>query len=223
MEKIGILAYGSLINNPGKEIEDVLEKREDIKELFFETPFKVEFARRSNITRGGAPTLVRVEEDGSAVKGKILVLKESVSENKAKGMLYRREAGKVGTQIPYNPPSSPGRNTIIIEGLDENDIAAIKGWDILPRIGIKLVLYATIGENVPIKGRTPIKLAEWAITSARREEIAKEKKDGISYLIDVKSCGIETPLSDKYEEEILLETGTRSLEEAWEVCRRDHW
>jgi len=220
MNSIGILAYGSLINNPGKEIEDALLKREDVRDLFLKTPFKVEFARRSKITRGGAPTLVRVKKGGSIVEGKILVLKDSVLEEYAEGMLFRREANKVGTQIPYNPPSSPGPNTIIIEWLDESDIAAIEGWNILPRRGIKFVLFATIGENIPTKDRTPHKLAEFAIKSAHEEDIAKEKKDGISYLMDIKSCGIKTPLMDKYEEEILKKTGTSSLEKAWEICRK---
>jgi hypothetical protein len=50
---LGILAFGSLIDNPGAEIEAALVGRK----LNIRTPFGVEFAR-SSIKRGGAPTLV---------------------------------------------------------------------------------------------------------------------------------------------------------------------
>jgi len=57
MGSIGILAYGSLIEEPGKEIEPLIrERRKGIK-----TPFSIEFARSSS-TRDGAPTLVPVED-----------------------------------------------------------------------------------------------------------------------------------------------------------------
>src|SRR3954447_17111626 len=55
--KVGILAYGSLIDNPGAEIEAALISREaDIL-----TPFGVEFARSSS-KGSGAPTLVPVRD-----------------------------------------------------------------------------------------------------------------------------------------------------------------
>ncbi len=49
---VGILAYGSLIDDPGAEIEPVILRRIDCR-----TPFKVEFARASESRKGG-PTLV---------------------------------------------------------------------------------------------------------------------------------------------------------------------
>ena len=49
---VGILAYGSLIADPGVEIGPLIVRR--IETL---TPFSVEFARFS-ATRGGAPTAV---------------------------------------------------------------------------------------------------------------------------------------------------------------------
>ena len=55
MEKIGILAYGSLIDDPGIEIEPLIKKR--IKNI--QTPFKIEIARKST-TRGDGPTLIPV-------------------------------------------------------------------------------------------------------------------------------------------------------------------
>ena len=42
----------------------------------------------------------------------------------------------------------------------------------------------------------------------------QDGKDGISYLIDAKRCGIQTQLSPDYEKEILRLTGTDSLEAA---------
>ena len=50
---IGILAYGSLIDDPGREIEPLIIRR--LKGV--ETPFQIEFARSSS-TRDGAPTLI---------------------------------------------------------------------------------------------------------------------------------------------------------------------
>jgi hypothetical protein len=47
---VGILAYGSLIDNPGREIEAALVGRKPN----VRTPFGVEFGR-SSIKRGGAP------------------------------------------------------------------------------------------------------------------------------------------------------------------------
>ena len=50
---IGILAYGSLIDDPGREIEPLIIS--GIKEV--DTPFRIEFARASR-TRDGAPKLI---------------------------------------------------------------------------------------------------------------------------------------------------------------------
>jgi hypothetical protein len=47
---VGILTYGSLIGDPGPEIEEV--RTRTIEGLT--TPFSVEFARMSGKTRGGA-------------------------------------------------------------------------------------------------------------------------------------------------------------------------
>ncbi len=56
---IGILAFGSLMDNPDAEIDAALIGRK----LNVCTPFGVEFAR-STIGRGGAPTLVPVQQGG---------------------------------------------------------------------------------------------------------------------------------------------------------------
>ncbi len=61
--EFGILAFGSLIDDPGQEILDVENCRIDC-----ETPFNVEFARKSGKTRSYAPTLIPVEQGGKKVK-----------------------------------------------------------------------------------------------------------------------------------------------------------
>jgi hypothetical protein len=50
---IGILAFGSLIDDPGEEIANVISG----DPIIVETPFPVEYGRFS-LSRGGAPTLV---------------------------------------------------------------------------------------------------------------------------------------------------------------------
>ena len=73
--------------------------------------------------------------------------------------------------------------------------------------GIETVLYTRIGAN--IDDLTASKLAKLAVDSARPRQ---DGKDGISYLMNAKKCGIQTPLSLDYENEILRLTGTDSLE-----------
>ena len=75
-ETVGILAYGSLIDNPGDEIAAATVRT--IEEV--ETPFSVELARSSD-GRGGAPTLVPVDKGGARVRAQIFVL--DVSEEEA--------------------------------------------------------------------------------------------------------------------------------------------
>ncbi len=113
---IGILAFGSLINDPGAEIEASIVGRK----LNIRTPFNVEFAR-SSMGRGGAPTLVPVRRGGSPVSGQILLL--NVSEKEAKDRLWRRELNKVGKGGNYIHRDRPGPNTLIIERYE-----ILKAW-----------------------------------------------------------------------------------------------
>ena len=76
---IGILAYGSLIHEPGCEIAPAI-----IRQIFCRTPFKVEYARKSN-SRNGAPTLVP-DNRGTKVTAQILVVDLTLCE--AKDCLY---------------------------------------------------------------------------------------------------------------------------------------
>ncbi len=188
---VSILAYGSLIVDPGCEINAVIShKPQGVK-----TPFNVEFARSSS-SRGGAPTLVPVQERGAPVKAVILVLKEQVTVKEAKDMLYRREIHQVCSEESYNPCCSPGPNTVCIKEL--KDFA-----------GIATTIYTAIEPN--IKERTSNQLARLAIQSVGKTE---KGRDGISYLINAKSAGVETPLMKEYEKEILRQTKTANLEAA---------
>jgi hypothetical protein len=105
---LGILAFGSLIDSPGAEIEAALVGRK----LQIRTPFGVEFAR-SSTKRGGAPTLVPLEQGGAPVLAQILLV--NVSEQEAKDRLWRREINRVGQGGDYTGHSNPGANTLIID------------------------------------------------------------------------------------------------------------
>ena len=85
---------------------------------------------------------------------------------------------------------------------------------------VKTRLYAGFLQNIP--NPTSEGLACLAIESAKAGAGALEK-DGIRYLIDAKRNGIQTPLTDGYEREILRQTGTQSLEETLRSVRRDAW
>ena len=199
LKEIGILAYGSLMDDPGVEIESLTVGR--IKSV--ETPFKLEFARSSRI-RNGAPTLIPVEEGGVHVKAQILILKKGIPEKKAADMLWRRETQQVGSGKVYERPALPNENTVLVERLENFH-------------NIDLVLYTKIGANIdPL---TAQKLAQHAISSAK-SGAGMKKRDGISYLINAKKQGIHTPLMPEYEKEILRKVGTKSLEDAYAKCRK---
>lgn len=198
MSGIGILAYGSLIEEPGKEIEPLIrEQRERI-----ETPFSIEFARSSS-TRDGAPTVVPVESGGCRVYATILVLDAGVSLEKAEDLLWRRETRNECSDKHYVPPSEPNLNRMVVERLSNFT-------------EIDVVIYTKLGAN--ITDLSAAKLADLAIKSAKAEA-GRTGRDGISYLISVKGQGISTPLMPGYENEILRKTGASSLEDALSRCR----
>ena len=72
-KEFGILAFGSLINEPGPELNARIVMR-----IKTQTPFPVEYGRYSGRTRGGAPTLVP-HTKGAPVRAEILVLDDDVS------------------------------------------------------------------------------------------------------------------------------------------------
>jgi hypothetical protein len=187
---LGILAYGSLLTSPGPEIASVTVER--IKNV--ETPFKVEFARKSK-TRGYAPTLIPVGVGGAQVKAEILVIRDDFAPDLAADMLWRRETHQTGRQR-YRRPDVIGRDDVIVETI--HDLS-----------GVRTVLYAKIGQNIDsLSARA---LAELAIHSV---QTASRGDDGITYLMDVKQSGVETPLMRGYESEILRQTRTKNLQVA---------
>jgi hypothetical protein len=190
----GIFGFGSLISDPGEELIAATASRREL-----ETPFAVEYGRSSN-TRGGAPTLVPVATGGSKVKATVFVLKESVSEQEAEDILYRRERHKVGSGLTYDPSGKPSKNRIVVAA-----------WPNL--IGLEKIFYTDFDDSGKLTNPTPVLLARLAVDSARNPEVP-EGNDGISYLMNAKKAGIITPLSAGYEKEILALTGTATLEEA---------
>ena len=197
---IGILAYGSLIPNPGAEIGPVTVRRIG----GVETPFRVEFSRSSRV-RDGAPTLVPVERGGARVSGVVLVLHDSVSETAAQDMLYRRERNRVGSGDRYADvdPADP----------DSAFLGRLDGF-----AGLDVVFHAALRAN--IEEPAPELLARLAIASAGAPSGAAGR-DGIRYLMDAKQSGIVTPLMDGYEAAILRRTGGRDLEEARQIARKE--
>ena len=200
MSSIGILAYGSLIGHPGKEIEPLIRERR----LKVKTPFCIEFARKSK-KRSDAPTVIPVESGGCSVLATILVLDAGISLEKAEDLLWRRETGNECSDRHYNQPaqSNNNPNKMVVERLRNFE-------------GIGLVLYTKLGAN--ITDISPSKLADLAIASVKAEaEAGKTGEDGISYLISLKQQGILTPMMPDYENEILKKTGTSSLEKALDM------
>lgn len=185
---IAILAYGSLIDDPGSELTPVITDS-----LTITTPFPVEYARSSH-KRGGGPTLIPVL-DGIRVSARLLVLTSSITISEAKDMLWRRETGMAtGT---YNPPNRHTPNTVLID-----EFFDFPGY---------IALSTRIASN--INPLTADRLAELAIQSAMNRNIAR-KENGIAYLQRAKNAGIATQLTNVYEAAILRQTGATSLEHA---------
>jgi hypothetical protein len=189
---LGILAYGSLIDDPGDKIAAATLNRRKMT-----TPFSIEFGRSSG-TRGSAPTLVPVSSGGAPVNAVLLVLKDSVSEDDAASMLWRRETRKTDSTKRYIRPKQPGPNNVLVESV---------------KIGGVTVLYTDFADSGKLKSPTAKQLAEFAVTSAGDRSVP-DGRDGISYLISAKKAGIRTPLMPGYEQEILRITGAATLEEA---------
>lgn len=199
---IGILAYGSLVDDPGDELAShIVDRIQGVQ-----TPFRVEFARSSH-SRDRAPTLVPVRDGGTQVKAVLPVLDADVSPEMGKDMLYRREISAAGDLGHRYDPTASGPNAVHIGELRQEDA-----------FGLDVVLYSVIGENIsPLIAEH---LAELAIRSARCQA-GRERRDGISYLQNALANGIRTPLSGAYRHQILLKTGTASLTEAWAACRSE--
>jgi hypothetical protein len=155
---VGIIAFGSLVEDPGWELERVIERVDEIDV----TPFTVEYAR-SSASRDGAPTLVPVTTGGAAVRARVLVLSDEVEPELAHDLLYRREVWwRTGQEATYRASGGKWIAEATLRGLET-------------------VLYSAWPPNIP--DMTPARLAELAIASARLEAGA-DRRDGISYLAD---------------------------------------
>ncbi|MGQ7846383.1 hypothetical protein ACUNV4_18025 [Granulosicoccus sp. 3-233] len=198
MGRIGILAYGSLIEDPGIELGPLIVNRVvDVK-----TPFNIEFARSSR-TRDGAPTVVPVVGFGAAVMGVVLVLDESIDIELARDLLWRRETRSEGSNRHYRHAKRPVSNQIVVAQVEDFH-------------NVDTVLYTSITSNIP--NPTPPILARLAINSAAGYA-GSMGRDGISYLISLKRQLIETPLMTDYEAEILKLLGASSLRGALQHVR----
>ena len=199
VSKLGILAYGSLIDDPGAELQEIITDRL----TGVTTPFGIEFARASQ-TRDGAPVLVPVGAGGSPVMGVVLLLRAGTTEQEAMDRLYRREIHRVGCGKCYDHPP-------------DGDLNRMRIGRYAGLAGINTRHYASFQKNMP--NPTAELLGRLAIESAKARA-GKRGKDGIRYLIDARRNGIRTPLMDGYEREILRQTGTHSLEDALRFARQ---
>lgn len=202
---VGILAYGSLIADPGVEIGPLVVDRVETT-----TPFPVEYARFS-ATRGGAPTAVP-HTAGIPVRAEVLVLAERVSLAEARDLLWRRETRNEGLGKVYR----------------ESRIAsAVVVRDLLSFCGLAHVLYTDFNPEGKILDPDPEALASAAIDSVG---LAGAGKDGISYLISLREAGIETALTPRYVAAVLCRTGANDLagalrqlrssqQDAWRDCQ----
>lgn len=195
MSNIGILAFGSLIRDPGDELRPLIEKRVKTK-----TPFRVEYGRYSGKTRGGAPTLVP-HPKGGYVDAEILVLKDSVSVKDATDMLWRREAGETDKSKGYPAGTKPGSVQVGKRAQFE---------------GVEIVLYTDFLDIGKIATPVASELATAAIESVAK---APANKDGITYLAGATADGVRTPLTAAYEAAIREQSGTGSLAETLEKLR----
>ena len=190
---VGILAYGSLITDPGDEI---LAVRTRITENIA-TPFPVEYAR-SSAGRGGAPTLVPFER-GCPVQSQLFLVDTSVED--AADRLYRREINAVGSRRRYQHKTNPSDKDVIVDRIESF-------------LGVSLTLYTRIAAT--IVDPTAERLADLAIGSVAK---ADKGRDGITYLINAISAGIQTPLTEEYAAEIMRRVNANTLEEALATIR----
>ncbi len=191
INSVGILAYGSLVGDPGPELSPLI-----ITSISSDTPFGIEYGRKSQ-TRGNAPTLTIVENVGVKVNAKVLILDPKVNLQAAKNMLYRRERRIDDLTINY---SEPGPNSVRMR------------IRVLPNFqNISSVIYVDLPSN--IEHVTPENLAALAIASAMTDA-GDKKMDGINYLRNNIDNGIITPLTRQYEQEILRQSDTTNLQAA---------
>jgi hypothetical protein len=110
----------------------------------------------------------------------------------------------------------PGKNLLVPTRLPSDTFL-----EMMPRTRSKpwvdTLLYTDFAPAGKIHTPVATDLAQHAIRSL---EIAENAKDGITYLIDAIKCGIETPLTHAFRDEILRLTGAPSLDEALKTAAR---
>lgn len=193
--KLGILAYGSLVDEPGSELNAVIVDR-----IPCDTPFNVEYARLSS-GRSDAPTVIPITGEGKPVKAFILVLADNVTQAQAESMLWRREIRVTEPSRVYRRPPTPHMNSVLVESISNYH-------------SVETVLYTSIQSNMGILN-TPAYLAHFAIQSILNEA-GEKKTDGLRYLKNNIDNGIITPLTTEYEAEILKRTAAKNIDEAIE-------
>ncbi len=171
----------------GSLVEDIGDELNPliIKKIKFMSPFKVEYARKSS-SRGNAPTLTTFSE-GDFVEGKIIVLSLLNSKEnleKIKNMLMERE-------------HTHNENYIRITNLKE----------------FESVLYCEFPSNIVPDSELLAKLAIKSVSNLKLKEEDVDR-NGIRYLFENINHGIITQLTKEYQQEILKQTRTSSLEEA---------
>jgi hypothetical protein len=191
---IGIIAYGSLIDDPGEEIGPLI-----VRFVACQTPFNIEYARISS-TRNDAPTLIPVLVGGSQVNARILVLRAGITLEHAEDMLWRRETRQNDKSKPYPKYKKPGKNAVSVIRIDNFE-------------GIDQVIYTSIPSNIEFN--SPAILAGFAVQSIL-EEAGGKGMDGVRYLRNAIKNGIQTPLTEHYAGEILNNTATDNLDTAIE-------
>lgn len=191
MKKIAILAYGSLVDNPGFEIRQ--QTVQIVKGVL--TPFKVEYARKS-ISRNFAPTLTITNETGSQVKASLFILDDDCSIEFAKDILYRREGNFAGNL-----------NEVYYDDIDWLKIEEIQNFE-----GCHSVIYANFKRN--LDNISAVQLAELALRSAKRKDLIDAGRDGVSYLLNNIKNEVITPITDDYKQIILNTLEVQNLDEA---------
>lgn len=208
---IGILAYGSLLADPGWEIADQMDHI--IRPV--ETPFPVEYARKSK-TRAGAPTLIPVPEGkGSPVQAAVIVLKPETSLEQARDILYRREIHRVGDSKKRYPLDRQPNHDLVT-------ISEISGFT-----GLERVLYTALGCNFPeilddsYSDFEKVELLSIAARDSLTEKTFHTCKDGLAYLAAALYFGVRTRLTSLFGEAVrALAGGAQDLAEARVILAR---
>jgi hypothetical protein len=186
---LAILAYGSLVRDPGDELARLIDTTLEV-----ETPFTVEYGRFSR-SRGGGPTVVP-HPRGGRVAAHLLHLRSDVTVGDAIDALWRRECRIGDRALKYVAASGP--DAVVVRQLHD-------------ALGCERVLFTDFNDDGKLVEPSAEALADAAIRSVRGAPMGR---DGISYLDDLISLGIVTPLTHAYRAEILRVTGAATLDEA---------